>query len=169
MNRRSVLWVSVAILLSIAAIGAAVPLFSYLSPSAKAYADLPRFKLPKLEPNSYAYVPHPHTTSWENAEILIVKRANGEIDFWHIPTIDGKHAIPDYYWWRAGWPCDDFSPDFKKKQIYCKDPSVYPPDSKWSLEGKDLSNNDWIPDLERVPGSVILGDFVVYHPNRAEG
>ena len=75
--------------------------------------------------------------------------------------------LPDYSWYRIGWSCKDLSPDFDKGEIYCKDDEL--PDwlsraHRWSLDGKSLVDSEWVPDMEKVPGRIILGDFVPYAP-----
>ena len=94
------------------------------------------------------------------ADILLVKRPNGRLDSWYVPTLDGKHVLPDGHWWRWGLTCDVLAPDFVLNEIRCEEYPSY----RWSLDGKALEEYSWMPDMEPVEGKLVRIDFILYHP-----
>jgi hypothetical protein len=134
---------------------------------AKAYAELPRFTLPPLEPGSYIYVTHPWSSpSWPET-ILVVKRTDGRLNLWRIATVDGHYLMPDRSWWRIGGMCRDLSPDFAAETISCKDPDAPRKFDHyvWSLDGQRRTDAWWVPDLMPIRGKQELGQIVLYHPD----
>jgi hypothetical protein len=166
--RKRVLQIAVASMVLLGMGFAAMPFLFSLRPSAKAYAELPRVALPPLAPNSYAYVEDPLASPQLPSAILVVKRGDGTLNLWWVPTAEGGHRLPERHWdnnW--GYICRDLSPDFVSETIYCKDSDV--PDwighhHRWSLDGEALSGERRIPDMEPIPGVRKFGDFVLFHP-----
>ena len=143
------------------------PFMASLRPNSKAYAALPSFPIPDLQPNSFTYIPHPRSLRHHGASILVISDANANLTYLSVPTIDRKTAIPDVYPWRPGWICGDLSPDFDLEVIRCKDPDLIERiafDPQWDLAGRDLTNSDWLPDFEHVVGREVLGNFVLLSP-----
>jgi hypothetical protein len=167
MTRKQILFRATGALLLVGVVFAMVPFISALKPSARAYAELPRFEIPDLEPSSFIFVDYPLAAKPWDADILVVSRESGHRDYWYIPTWNGERTLPDYYWWRPGVACNDLRPNFTKGEIYCHDPdmSSY---QRWSLDGIDLTESGWSPNLERVRGKEDLGDFILFHPDGRE-
>ena len=146
----------------------AIPFLEALKPTAKAYVDLPRFKVPDLAPNSHIYLSHPLETQTFTAKTLVISNNYSERRYWYIPTIEGITAIPDFYSFRAGWKCYDLSPDYENTIIRCKDEALQKTqlgELAWDFDGKTINDYRWFPDLEPIAGKEIGDDFVLYHPD----
>lgn len=168
MGRRRVLAAIVLATFGVGIVLAAVPFLFSLKPNAKAYAAVPRFPIPAIGPNSYTYLPNPREQGRHfPMVILVVSDENGQKRYWSIPTVDGTTAIPDKYPYRGVWKCKDLSPDFEERSIRCKDDDWAVrewADPRWDFRGRDISNYDWLPDLEAVVGREINGDYVLLRP-----
>ena len=133
-----------------------------LAPTERAEAGLPRVAIPQLKPGEYAYVNDPGAYEDWPADLLFVRRQNGELDVWLVPRKDGTHAMPDYHWWRPGLACETFTPDFRSNTIACRDSDISPWFREayvWSLDGKNVSGQ--VTDMVKVEGYVQLGDYVI--------
>jgi len=107
------LLVSLVVLALLIGIAAVAQIFlSSLNPSDRAYANVPRIRLPALKPEAFAYVSDPTALDNRPTELLLVRRRDASLKVWRIPTRDGIHFLPDIHWWREGIPCQRFEPDF---------------------------------------------------------
>lgn len=167
--RETFLRYTVLSLLLFGMVAAAAPFILSLRPNAKAFAALPRVKLPELGPNSYAFLKDPLSISRWPTEILVVRLADGNLNSWVIPTERGRYRLAEYHWYYPfGYLCADLSPDFQTETIHCKDedaPEWVRQDYRWSLDGLTVSSSSYIPDLQPFPGVEILGDIVFMHPD----
>jgi hypothetical protein len=157
MSRSALLRILVGLLVA-AAVAAAIPFVSSLTPSAKVQAERPRVKIPNLGPSQFTFTKDP---TWETGELMFVRKPDGTLDVWRLLTRNGKRTLPDLHWWRPGQECDSFGPDFAKGIITCYDQDLsdwMKENYVWSLDGKNLGKQ--ADNMERMDGYEEFGDYV---------
>ena len=146
------------------AVGAVVyALARSLVPTARAEAELPRVRLPALSARQFAFVEHPRPALAAKTDLLFLRTSDGELRVFEIPTVNGKHTMPDRAWWRPGHLCKKFEPNFNKMEFQCNDPEANPWVQKtfrWSLSGKTLAPQT-VEDMVVVPGRTEAGGYFV--------
>jgi hypothetical protein len=151
---------------AIASIGLAVVVYALghsLAPTARAEAELPRVLLPVLSPGQFAFIEHPRPALAARTDLLFLRTAEGELRIFEIPTVKGKHTMPDRAWWRPGHLCRRFEPNFEMGEFQCNDPAAHTwvqEKFRWSLSGKTLSPQA-VEDMIAVPGRVEAGGYFV--------
>lgn len=168
MSRRSLLSICVGTIFFLCAAGLVILLGTSMSPNPRAKAAMPRIPVADLAPGSYKIVPSPWSTPQWGYGILLIRRQDSRINAWFLTTRDGVPHMPDRHWWRPGEPCPGFTVNFEKNAIECP-AEGFPEEAgdtwqryRWSLGGRYLGKEKWIPDLERIPGREELGDLVLY-------
>jgi len=139
---------------------------SSLNPSERAFAEIPRIRLPVLKPESFAYVRDPTALDNWPADLLLLRRRDASLSVWRVPTKDGVHLLPDIRWWRAGVPCQRFEPDFRTGIIECIEPELGEWARKmyrWDLDGRNISGQ--ADDMWEIRGRED-GDEFVFAPRR---
>jgi len=132
-----------------------------LSPSEKALSERARGRIPDLKPGQFAYVKSPQGDS---EDWMFVRRLNGELNVWHIPTKNGRHVMGDMHWWSADAPCNNFGPRFEAGVINCADEEFSDERRKhysWTLDGKSLDVRQGYRDMIPVIGFEETGAYVV--------
>lgn len=145
------------------------PFIASLRPNARAYAALPRVPIGDMQPASFKFVVLPSgTKNWPYA-LMVVRRADGTFNAWLVGYKEQVPHLPDRWWWRPGNKCPGLRADFQEGVITCPAgavPDWYPegessPAYKWTLDGRFLGGESWIPDMEAMPIEQQLGDLVV--------
>jgi hypothetical protein len=156
--------VFLALLVGIAVVGRMF--LSSLNPSDRAYAEIPRIRLPALKPEAFAYVRDPVGLDNQPTQLLLVRRRDASLKVWRISTKDGIHLLPDIHWWREGAPCLRFEPNFQSGIIECIESEqgewarqVY----RWDLNGRNISGQ--VDDMWEIKGRED-GDEFVFAPGR---
>lgn len=159
--KRGVLISTVVLLALIGIAGIARLFLSSLKPSERAYAEIPRVRLPVLGPGEFTYINDPTALDNWPSDLLLVRRRDGSLKVWIIPTRNGVHLLPDVHWWRQGNSCPRFEPDFQTGVIACIGSEfgewanqAY----RWDLNGKNI--NGQADDMQEIRGREDGGEFV---------
>jgi hypothetical protein len=159
-QRRKFLVTGLGICLVIALAAIATPFALSLLPSERTLADLPRIHIPELKPGEFIFTSDPtELTNWPSV-LLILRQPNGRLMVWRIPKQDGAYAMPDTHWWRPGYKCMKFEPNFIENTISCRDSKLDPwfKDAfRWSLDGKNLSGE--VDNMPVAKGTEDHGDY----------
>jgi hypothetical protein len=137
---------------------------SSMNPSERSLNALPRVPIPKLEPSQFRFVHNPLAYENWSFDILFVRKGNGVIDAWEIPTMDGKVILPDLQWGRQGPLCNRLVPDFNAGTIYCEDARLShwaKQNYRWNMDGKNMSHQG-VADMMHVHGVEENGEYVLY-------
>ena len=151
------------VFLSLIGIGGVAKIFlSSLEPSDRAYAEIPRFYLPALKPEEFVYIKDPTALDNWPSDLLLVRRSDGSLKAWRIPTRNGIHLLPDLHWWREGAPCSRFEPNFQSGMIECIESErgewarkAY----RWSLDGKNITGQ--ADDMWEIRGREDGNEYVL--------
>jgi hypothetical protein len=148
-----------------------VPFILSLNPSERVDASLPRVDLSSLEPGRHRTVRNPKLPEYYDGivwSVLLIKKKDGQVKAWVIPTKNNTVMMPDIHWWRPMTPCETFGPTKlnglidEEAPIKCHDDSVpewWADKWQWSIDGKNLS--DQVDDMEPAVGVVEHGYFVL--------
>jgi hypothetical protein len=148
-----------------------VPFILSLNPSERVDAQLPRIDLSSLELGGFKIVRNPSLSKFHDGivwSILLIRKRNGEVKAWTIPTRNNVVLMPDLHWWRPMTPCAKFGPSLisglidEEAPIQCHDKSVpewWADKWLWSINGKNHSGQ--VSDMMQTKGVVENGYFVV--------
>ena len=157
------LLISALALLSMLGIAGVVQMFwSSLGPSEKAYADIPRFRVPGLKPDEFAYIKDPTALDNWPADLLLLRRHDGSLKVWRIPTRNGVHLLPDIHWWQVGNACPRFEPNIQSGVIECVGLDLGEwgrKNYRWNLDGKNIAG--LVDDLWEIKGREDGNEFVL--------
>lgn len=135
-----------------------------LGPSEAAMANRPTIHLPRLAPGEFRYIRDPLATAEWPSDLLVLRKPDGHVRVFRIPLLKGLHALPDVHWWKAGWGCKQFVPDFQAGVVACFDPdaSHWVRGLAWSLDGQFLGQSPRMDDMvNAVTADGVDGDVPV--------
>lgn len=181
---RKALLITVAVLCLLGLSVFMIALFSTLSPSGngKVEGQLPRIDVSNLLPGHYSIYRVPElaytTMNFEN-QFMVYRKLNGELRVWQVPTDNGKVGMPDLYWWRPFYRCENFGPTMinglvdESQPMRCHDQKL-PSEAwgerwQWDLNGNALKVADQgklrVDDMLTMGGSV-EGKYFVFMMDR---
>jgi hypothetical protein len=164
-NERQALTRTVAVVLLLGAVFAAIPFCSSLQPNANAGASIPRLSVASLEPGSFRL----DRMSDQFAFLLLKDHDSSLHLFWLRVGFDGNIVMPQYHVW-DGPSCTDFGPDVNGGRIIpggairCHDPGQdkWHSSLHWAYSGRRLGAG--CCDLSAVRFRVEGGDIVPWMP-----
>lgn len=166
MNRRKTLVISFTILAIVGVIGAGVPFFQSMKPSAAAGSALPHIDISNLKDGSFL-IQKVLIKGQVESQCLVIRDHDSKLYVYIVPVRGGQVLLPDIYWRRWGGLCSNFGPEMegdsikKAGVIRCHDetlPEAWNAEWRWRYNGRNLGK--YTKAME-TPKYMIVGKYVV--------
>lgn len=173
MDRLRFLQLTTAAIGTVGVLVACVPFIGSLKPSARAEAALPRIDISGIEQGTFSILPHPalgdavREFRWS---LFVLRRNDGSVRVWDVPTKDGSVGMPDRYWWLPFYACTRFGPAMvqgrvdEESLLECRDPEApggwWAHAWRWDLNGKCIGAT-CAEDMQVTLG-IVEGRYFVY-------
>ena len=121
---------------------------SSMNPSVVAKAERFSYDISELKPGNFILTKFDRKSAWES-KVLFIRKANGRLRVFLLPSEDGGISMPDIKWWRVVYSCQDFGPEIEHASqivddgvIRCHDkdaPEWWVDQWVWDYDGKSSS------------------------------